>query len=56
MAGPFANGTGAAASLGLKALGCRTFAHNRFLDDQVLDVKIVIIFGIGHGTGQRLPD
>ena len=56
MAGAFANRAGASSSLWLKALRGGSFPNDGLLDDEVGDVQVVVILGIGDGAGKRLAD
>ena len=56
MAGAFADRAGASSGLGLKALRGGTFPNYRLLDDEIGDVQVVVILGVGDGAGKRLAD
>jgi hypothetical protein len=56
MAGAFADRAGASSSLWLKALRGGSLPNDGLLDDEVGDVQVVVILGIGDGAGKRLAD
>ena len=56
MAGAFADRAGASSGLWLKALRGGTFPNYGLLDDEIGDVQVVVILGVGDGAGERLSD